>query len=713
MGRFWILRNDYAGIAMDTMDFTCYLSDIENYDLLYLNNTAMKLFGVKDESEYLGTKCYKFLQGKDQPCEFCTNHLLKAGENHVWEIYNEPLKKYFSLVDTLVPYKGKYVRMEIAADNTNDREVISQLTSKLTTEETLIRCVQTLSEEVSTDEALNKLLAIVGDYYASDRSYIFEFDLATRTMNNTYEWCRDISTSAIAMLKNIDLELIKPWTDCFSQFGEFFINSLERDVEKGSETYETLESQGIDSLIAAPIIDQGEIVGFIGVDNPTKSVDNPSLLRSVSLFVHDDLTKRRLRQELEDISYQDKLTGLYNRNKYIELLGEFETTPPTKLGIVFADINGLKEANDQYGHDYGDYVIIETAKALRSFLGENVFRAGGDEFIALCPNFEEKYFEEKVSALRNFVRGNTKCNVAIGSTWKQGKIDVLKEVGYTDELMYVEKQSYYKSMLTNRNDRNSIMAKELIKSIDDGSFTVFIQPKVELKTGKIIGGEALVRRFDVNGGLIPPDKFIPLYEREGAMRHLDLFVLELTCKSIATWMKSGDHIQIAVNMSRVTFMEHDIIDEIECICNKYGVPLDHIDIEITESSGKMDHQILGKRMNETKARGFSVSLDDFGAHYSNLLMLTSMEFSVIKIDKSLVDNICEDKSKRLVLEYTVNLLKSLNNTKSLAEGIEDAQQREVLNAIGCDYGQGYYFAKPMPINDFYELYKTNDGVIIK
>ena len=186
---------------------------------------------------------------------------------------------------------------------------------------------------------------------------------------------------------------------------------------------------------------------------------------------------------------------------------------------------------------------------------------------------------------------------------------------------------------------------------------------------------------------------------------MDLFVFQMVCADLQRWKSQGIETHISSNFSRVTLMASDIVTQIKQICWEYGVPAQNITIEVTENISKLEPQQLLKLMDQIVAEGFSVSLDDFGSKYSNLSILTTLEFSEIKFDKSLVDRLSSDVKSRIIMKNTMQICQELPMTRSLAEGIETVEQLDLLHQYHCDYGQGYYFAKPMSSDAFFELVK--------
>lgn len=696
----------YGSLIADHSGAICYVSDAETYELLYLSKGGCVACGIKDRKDFQGQKCHKILQGLDKPCHFCTNSKLTEGVEYRWEHFNEKMGKWYDSSDSLMRIGGRLCRLEIARDITARKENMRQF-DQMTMEDILFRCLHTLTREDDLNVAVNQFLEAVGGHYQAARAYIFEFDMERKSLSNTFEWCQPGVTAEIDNLQNLPLEVVSDWIIKFESSGEFSINSLDSDVEHDSEGYRILEMQGIHSLLAAPLRRDGEIVGFIGVDDPTRASGNLMLLRSVSEFVLEELEKRRLIAELEYLSYIDALTGLKNRNQYARVLKDLDRKPPSTLGVITLDINGLKNTNETHGQAYGDYVIKETGKILKDVLPDAVFRTSGDEFVALCVDMTRDTFQECVMALRAGFDATRDFNVSIGCSWDDGEFDVNSLIQQAEELRYGEKQSYYHSVLSEgRTTVRSGFVGEVLQEIADDRFLVFYQPQVDIKTGKIIGAEALVRKKADDGSLIPPGKFIPFYEVGGVIGHVDLHVLRTACATIRQWQEKSLTLHLSVNFSRVTLLEPDIVEKISAICAENHVPSSAITIEVTESISKMEHGRLRELIAKLTSAGFTISLDDFGSQYSNLAILAEMDFDEIKFDRTLVSTLEENHKSRVVLENSVRLCHSLQGTSSLAEGIETAGQLALLRDYGCDYGQGYYFSKPVSLDEFNVLLRS-------
>ncbi len=705
---------DYNALLVDLSDTPGYVSDAETYELLYMNASAMKLYGV-DESEYRKKKCYQVLFGKEEPCSFCTNCSFVDGQRSRWEQYNDKIKKWLDISDMMIRIDGRLLRAGATRDITVRREDQPIWSDQLNMEDILFRCLNVLIKEKDISRAIRILLKTLCIYYQADRAYIFEFDYGQQTLNNTFEWCAPGITAEIDRLQDIPLEVVSNWIEMFNSYGEFTISALDHDVDPSSKAYQLLEMQEIDSLMAAPLLnDENRITGFLGIDNPRKDRGNTILLRSVSKFVLTELEKRRWSQELEYLSYTDTLTGLQNRNRYNQVLQQYQSMAPEILGTIYVSVNGLKGVNEKYGIRYGDMTLKRTAEIMQSIIPCTCFRIGGDEFMALCEGVAKDLFQKRVSELRRTFETERVCDVSIGCVWRTGEINVLEQIQQTTEMMYAEKQTYYSSML--KGDHSGLhvsLAAEIMQEIEDGRFVVYYQPQVDLRCGAIVGAEALVRKIGEDGKIIPPGNFIPFYESTGVIRYVDLFVMETACRTVHEWGEQGHPLLISVNFSRMTLMEPGIVKTIKNICKKCQVPTSAVTIEVTENISKMEREYLQRLIWELKGEGFSVSLDDFGSSYSNLAMLSSMHFDEIKFDRSLVMGMENNRKSRAVLKHSIQMCRELGGSRTLAEGIETFSEFSLLKEFSCDYGQGYYFSRPVPTEDFSALLRGEKGFSMK
>ena len=318
--------------VLDAMDEVIYVSDLVTYELYYLNPAGRRLTGVYD---YQGQKCYKVLQGKDDPCEFCTNDCLKRDSFYIWERDNKLLNCHFILKDKLIPWCGKMARLEIAIDVSEHEMVSQRVREKLDFAQSVLACAQVLAEESDMKRATLHMLQLVGEFYQADRAYIFEQDDgAENVWNNKYEWKREGVKSEQEQLQKVPETILRRWFDIFHEQKAVVISDVEELRESQPEEWETLHFQGIRRLLASPVWQGKNLTGFLGVDNPRHCIADDSLIRMLSLFLnnrfHHNETEERL-GELLNLHYQDIL-------KNTDLgLWVIRLDPQSGQGEMFAD----------------------------------------------------------------------------------------------------------------------------------------------------------------------------------------------------------------------------------------------------------------------------------------------------------------------------------------------------------------------------------------
>lgn len=433
-------KEEINNFIIDEVDDIIYLTDVETSEIIFMNRKACELMDLTEESQWKNKPCYNVLRHSDKPCKDCPDRTVIENGHYECERYNDVLDMYLYKKYKIINYNGRIVKLCVATDVTDIHKASDKLQKQLEVEKTFVSCIKTLYENKNMEAAINKLLSIIADYHQAERAYIFEIDAGgEKIINNTYEWCREGITSQIKMLQNVDISVIDRWMEQFERKGEFFITSIHGEVNKSSEEYRILEEQGIESLMAAPLKIDGKFAGFLGVDNPSANTDTLLLMQSVAAFVINDIQRKKNNARLYDLSYRDILTGVGNRHAYVRFMEQLEHAGK-EVGIIFVDINGLKEINDMYGHERGDKLIREVAQVLRSIFSTNIFRVGGDEFVVFCTKMTQAEFESKIEKLHNSWKPD--ANASTGYIWHEsGSIE--EHVAMADKLMYRNKREYY------------------------------------------------------------------------------------------------------------------------------------------------------------------------------------------------------------------------------------------------------------------------------
>lgn len=436
----------------------------------------------------------------------------------------------------------------------------------------------------------------------------------------------------------------------------------------------------------------------------------------ISIYIIISNIKKK--EQLYKLAYIDPITKLGNYYYFLEE-GEkiLNNNKNQNIYTLVLDIEKFKYFNKNYGHDKGNKLIIEIGNKLKIELKSHkkiICRFSNDIFGIIIKT------NEKISKIAdNIFNTLSKIKIddenyyiypVIGIYQCKQNDNILDSIDKAtiahDEIIgkYNEKYSIFNEKMENEILKEHKIEEIMESAIENKEFKVYYQPKISLLNEKMVSAEALVR-WEKNGEIISPGKFIPLFEKNGFILKLDMYIYECVCKDIKTWKEKFNFNQvISINISKKHFEEKNFIDKYVKIARKYEIPTNLIDLEITESVSENPNIDLVEITNKIKEKGFIVSLDDFGTGYSSLNMLQDINIDILKIDKSFIDKI-EDNNKKIdLVKYIIKMAKELN-IKTVAEGVENKEQINYLKKNKCDIVQGYYYSKPLRKEDFENYFK--------
>lgn len=323
-------------------------------------------------------------------------------------------------------------------DNLEQKQIKTE--AELEISMVLNQCIAELTTEADINIAIHNLLAIINNYFGADRCYIFENNYDDNTMDNTYEYVGDSITAKKDKLQKLSMNIVSLWMENFKEEKPYYIADVSKQKEE--PVYNMLHEQNVDRLLAVPLKRDGNIIGFLGVDNPVNHYEDMALLSSIQYFVTNSLEKRVQQDRMRYLSYRDMLTGLYNRNKYISIVKAAKDQILKNVGVAYIDLNGLKAINDNYGHSNGDKFICTAADTFKMVFPDNSYRIGGDEFVIIEQNIERDKYEERITALKNIMQ-DKQVSISIGVLWREYVDDLEELLKAADKLMYMEKEMYH------------------------------------------------------------------------------------------------------------------------------------------------------------------------------------------------------------------------------------------------------------------------------
>ncbi|WP_318392552.1 bifunctional diguanylate cyclase/phosphodiesterase [Enterobacter sp.] len=414
--------------------------------------------------------------------------------------------------------------------------------------------------------------------------------------------------------------------------------------------------------------------------------------------------------KLEYDVYHDSLTGMNNRHFFWESLNKaIETAEKNNnsVTVMLFDLDRFKEVNDTYGHDAGDMLLRQIAERLNSMnlTSDSLYRLGGDEFAFLSSGLTESRavslaqkigdFINQPYTIYNAIINITSC-VGIVISETERRSDYLYK--FADLALYEAKNEgsgkikVFRQHMLEKLQESRTLEHDMAMALVNKEFVVYYQPIVDSFSREIYSYEALIRWIHPLKGLLSPDSFIPVAEKTGMINVMGKSVLEMACREAATWAVPA---KISVNVSPVQLSSSAFAGIVLSILKETGLPAERLELEVTESSLFTESNTPMNTLNKLRALGVKISIDDFGTGYSSLSRLSRIAFDKIKIDKSFVHSISTQEDALNIIRLITGMAKSLN-MKAVAEGVETQEQLESLQALGCDFAQGYLFGKPQP-----------------
>ncbi|MBO4952961.1 MAG: EAL domain-containing protein [Lachnospiraceae bacterium] len=463
------------------------------------------------------------------------------------------------------------------------------------------------------------------------------------------------------------------------------------------------------------------------------SSDSHSFLISTS--THKETKAEKLKKELEqniniekriaEASYRDIITGYGNFEKFkVDAQTILNDNPDTDYVMFYFNIKNFKYINETYGHNVGDQTLKAVADVLNKYMQEGetfarvisdtyimlIHSKAEDPFMSIFNNIKAEVHDACLAIQDRFVVDFTTGILIIDETMHSYSINRLvdrammagKSIDASTGVSYAfYDDEYHKKVLNEAQLENSIHG-----ALENNEFCAYVQPKYDIASKSLIGGELLVRWMSPSKGFLEPASFIPSFEKNGFIYQIDCFMLEQACKSIRRYLDSDIYvIPFSVNLSRVTLAHPDFLSKVQEIVERYYIPHHYLEFEITESIFSENYALMIDVLTKLKSLDFIINMDDFGTGYSSLTLLRDLPIDVIKLDHDFLSrSATNDKNAVSILRSIIDMAHTLD-IRVVSEGIETVEQLDMLRSINCEIGQGFLFAKPMPIEDYDKMIK--------
>lgn len=454
--------------------------------------------------------------------------------------------------------------------------------------------------------------------------------------------------------------------------------------------------------------------------NVTRAIFIGVLCLSVFLLIYGYRMLRKNHKQLIELAYYDSLTGAYNTVRFMQEMKD-ALSGPEKYSVCVLNIHQFKFINEIFGRAQGDKLLCHISQVLKESVnpGEYFCRDTGDFFWMILKGqneeaIRERLYEmmEKISRFSLSQHHNYQimiyCGVAVRRDDSSAEMMMTHAMFALQTAKGTDRNNvwFYDVELHKQETLQNYIESHMHQALKDKEFRMFLQPKMDMRTGKLGGAEALVRWIPKDGTIIYPNQFIPLFESNGFCSSLDMYMVENVCRKIREWIDAGiTPVPISVNQSKILFYEEDYVENLCAVLERYRIPGDLITLEILEglAAGNIDE--LNEKIDQLKEKGFRISMDDFGSGYSSFNTLGKLHIDELKMDRVFLSAITgkEDERQEIIMAQVVDLAKKLR-ISTVAEGVETKENETLIRTLGCGYGQGYYYSRPIDEDEFDRKY---------
>ena len=559
-------------------------------------------------------------------------------------------------------------------------------------------CVSSMLSADSLETSIGSVLSYIGTYYHADRVYILVLAENRHVVTMPYEWTDKRRHSIQQTVSGMLLDRFPLLKRCMEEQAPVFLTRTRPLMADG----ETIDP-GPWYFTAFPLVEREEVRGFLCVEN---SREHPADAALFSTLIPHILRERKRFQAggvLPGNGAIQRLVELPNLRTYMERIYSFNSDSLSSLGAVCLDIPHLATINSSLGFEYGSRLLWCVSKTLTDIFGpELLFRTWDAEFVALCPNTTYQVFVGRCNRLRFNLQRRYPRTLRLGHTWADGVFTGKNLVDEARTMMRCEQDALNPySMAAGGDDA----AQSGEAAPEGGQFTVYLQPKIDMRSGALCGAEALARWVREDGTVMSPGQFVEEMERSGTIRELDLFVLNRTLAILDKWREDGlGIVPISVNFSRLTLFSPSALASVLAIQSRYPqIPPDTLELEVTEGAVHVEASKFQGVIDRFREHGIRLSLDDFGSQYANISVFANVRFDTVKLDRSLIAKLAGNAINQMLVRDIVRICQT-NGMRCIAEGVETAAQIAALQEAGCRYAQGYYFDRPLPAEQFEEKY---------
>ena len=562
-------------------------------------------------------------------------------------------------------------------------------------------CLRIMLRAESTDASVDAVLARLGQYFRADRVYILILGEQGQTVTMLNEW---VEKGKHSIQQNISGKRISrfPVIARYADATAPVVLSMRQPPDERAAGGEVSWQYAI-----FPMEKLNGAGQLLCIENPRRSIERTALLTELLPYLSRERVRRGGVQEA--VSPLDRLYALPNQQAYMDAAYAMDSDRYRSMGALAVDIPDFARLKEERGYEYGMRFLLRISEVLMDVFGRALlFHTREAEFVALCADTTYEAFLNQCARAKQLVGRKYMGLFRIGCTWSDGIFKASDLVSKARSIMKCATPTGVVPITeVSQNDEWSALLSKAGSGgpAEERRFTIYLQPKVDMRTRQLVGAEALARVRDAQGALLPHSRVIESMEADGDISQLDYFVFDRVLDTLSRWKARGYPLRsISSNFSRKTLLNPTALASVLAILSRYpDVPQALLELEITETAGGFENNTFSELIERFGGYGLAFSLDDFGSSYSNLSMLANLDFRSVKLDRSMVRSIATNSISQMMASDIAKICES-RGMRLIAEGVETQAQADALIAQGCFYAQGYLYGRPMPVEEFEKRY---------
>ena len=573
-----------------------------------------------------------------------------------------------------------------------------------------ISCLALMLNADTKGSSIDAVLARLGLYYQADRVYVLALTEQRQTLTMLNEW---VGKGKYSIQNSISGKKVSrfPVIARYAQEPRPLVLSAD-DV---FSTSSMVVGENPWQYVIFPMGSKDDADFIFCIENPRQHLDRMALVKT--LLPHLSREEKRffpLKNLPEQLQQLQRLYSLHNTKEYEKVIYHMDSDHCSSMGAAAVDIPDFARIKEERGYEYAANLLLRISETLTITFGQRlIFRTREEEFIILSTDITYRVFINQCARVKRMIGRRYSKLFRMGVTWSDGIFNGADLVNKAKSIMKCVTSSSTPILQlydSEENARVEALEEEAPQEVEARRFIIFLQPKVDMRSGELMGAEALIRVMDSEGNLVPHVPIIEQMEKEGTIHQMDFFVFDRVLHTLSDWLGKGyDCKMISSNFSRKTLFSTTALASVLAIMSRYPeVPQDLVELEVTETAGSFENNTFSELINRFGEYGLMFSLDDFGSSYSNMSMLSDLHFHSVKLDRSMVRNITINSVARMLVKDIASICESCGML-CIAEGVETQAQADVLLENGCYCAQGFFYGRPMTVEEFERKYFQSES----